>query len=238
MKSFSFREVFGNKKVFLAVVHVTDYFQALRNVDLAARYGADGAFLISHRKVPDPELIEIYQTIREERGSHGLPYFWAGLNCLNMRETEVFSKVPPNTDGIWLDDLGLRRRDPEQRRAKAIRAARHRSKWEGLLFGGVAFKYQERVPYSDIAELARLAREFCDVVTTSGEATGKAPEMKKIQLMRDALGDFPLAIASGMTPQNVKNYLHAADCFLVATGVAKLTELDPKKVEAFAEAIK
>ena len=234
----SFREVFGNKKVFLAVVHVVDYFQALRNVNLAMRYGADGAFLISHGEVPDKNLLEIYRTIREERKGHGLQPFWIGVNCLNTIETRVFSKVLPDTDGIWLDDLGLRRRDPEQRRAKAIRAARHRSKWEGLLFGGVAFKYQERVPYSDIAELAKRAREFCDVITTSGEATGKAPEAKKIHLMRNALGDFPLAIASGMTLLNVKNYLHA-DCFLVATGVAKsFTELDPKEVEAFAEAIK
>ena len=39
--------------------------------------------------------------------------------------------------------------------------------------------------------------------------------------MKAALGDVPLAIASGITPENVGCYLEIADCFLVATGISK-----------------
>jgi predicted TIM-barrel enzyme len=35
------------------------------------------------------------------------------------------------------------------------------------------------------------------------------------------VGDVPLAIASGTTPENVGGYLEIADCFLVATGISK-----------------
>jgi hypothetical protein len=38
--------------------------------------------------------------------------------------------------------------------------------------------------------------------------------------LKRALGDWPLAIASGITPENVGEYLPVADCFLVATGSA------------------
>lgn len=234
----NFNEIFGDKRVFLAVVHVENYFQAWRNVDIAARCGADGAFLISHGKVPDLMLINIYKTIRYERKNHGMPAFWLGINCLDIEEPEIFSKVPQDADGIWLDDLGLRQRDPEDKRAKNIRAARISSKWHGLLFGGVAFKYQEAVPLTDLAEICRRARDYADVVTTSGDATGKAPELKKIQLIKDALGDFPFAIASGMTPDNVKDYIPYAHCILAATGISKnFTEFDPAEVRAMAQKI-
>ncbi len=49
--------------------------------------------------------------------------------------------------------------------------------------------------------------------------------------MKEAIGDHPLAIASGMTLENIGGYL-LADCFLVSTGVSRsFFELDPEKVK-------
>jgi predicted TIM-barrel enzyme len=54
----------------------------------------------------------------------------------------------------------------------------------------------------------------------------------KIQAMKLALGDSPLAIASGITPENIRRYLPHADAFLVATGISRsFTELDPEKLK-------
>nr|NIN71503.1 hypothetical protein [Gemmatimonadota bacterium]NIO31186.1 hypothetical protein [Gemmatimonadota bacterium] len=53
-----------------------------------------------------------------------------------------------------------------------------------------------------------------------------------------AVGGFPLAIASGITPENVGDYLDVADCFLVATGISSsFTELDPVKVRSLIEQV-
>jgi predicted TIM-barrel enzyme len=50
--------------------------------------------------------------------------------------------------------------------------------------------------------------------------------------MKLALGDLPLAIASGIAPENIRRYLPHADAFLVATGISRsFTELDPEKLE-------
>jgi predicted TIM-barrel enzyme len=77
-----------------------------------------------------------------------------------------------------------------------------------------------------------------DVITTSGMATGSAPAVEKIRSMREAIGKHPLAIASGMTPENVSQFMPYADAFLVATGISKSSyELDPAKVAAFVKAI-
>jgi len=93
------------------------------------------------------------------------------------------------------------------------------------LLRGVAFKYQR--PVEDLASAARIAMRYMDVVTTSGPGTGIAAEREKIVAMREATGDFPLAIASGITPDNVGDYLEVADCFLVATGISRsFSEID------------
>jgi predicted TIM-barrel enzyme len=70
-----------------------------------------------------------------------------------------------------------------------------------------------------------------DVVNTSGPGTGRAAHREKIRAMKQAVGQFPLAVASGIIPENVTDYLEATDCFLVATGIAEsFDEFDPDRV--------
>ena len=100
----------------------------------------------------------------------------------------------------------------------------------------MAFKYQRPAP--DLQKAARLAAEYMDVVTTSGPGTGQAAPRQKILDMKQSLGDLPLAIASGITPGNISDYLPAADCFLVASGIGKdFTDLDRRLVRELSERI-
>jgi len=67
-------------------------------------------------------------------------------------------------------------------------------------------------------------------VTTSGPATAVQADLDKLRLMHEGARK-PLAIASGITPENVRQYLPYAKYFLVASGISKgWTELDPEKV--------
>jgi predicted TIM-barrel enzyme len=76
-----------------------------------------------------------------------------------------------------------------------------------------------------------------DVVTTSGPGTGEAASVEKIRTMKNALGDFPLAIASGLTPENVGDFRDLADCFLVASGISSSwTDFDPVRIKDFVQA--
>lgn len=71
-----------------------------------------------------------------------------------------------------------------------------------------------------------------DVVTTSGPATGKAPSLDKIQQMKWAMGTNELAIASGITPDNVAKFLPYVDHILVSTGISEgFHSFDPVEVE-------
>ena len=72
-----------------------------------------------------------------------------------------------------------------------------------------------------------------DVVTTSGSGTGQAAHVDKTRAMKQALGTFPLALASGLTPDNIEDYLPHSDCYLVATGIStSFTELSPSLLKS------
>ena len=222
----NFREVFTSRHTFIAVVHVKDEAQTVRNVDLAQTNGADGVFLINH-DVELPELIRIAVKVQER-----FPSFWLGMNILGMSPANALHKLPENMGGLWTDNAGVQEHG---RSVDAETFCLNRSllRWKGLYFGGIAFKYQNRV--QDAARAARLAIPFLDVVTTSGEGTGLAPDRHKIRRMKLAIGQHPIAIASGITPENVSEFMEWSDCFLVATGVSDShTELNPRRVRKLA----
>jgi predicted TIM-barrel enzyme len=57
--------------------------------------------------------------------------------------------------------------------------------------------------------------------------------------MKRGLGEAPLAIASGTTPENISAYLDLATFFLVATVISRgFTEIDPNRLKALLDAAK
>ena len=62
-----------------------------------------------------------------------------------------------------------------------------------------------------------------DVVCTSGVKTGTAPDLDKMKAFKQGCGkDRVLALASGVTPQNVVSFIPYVNCILVATGNCSL----------------
>lgn len=216
---------FRRRHAVLPVIHVVSEAQALRNARIAREADADGVFLINHG-LPWRDLLRIHAVVER-----ALPGWWIGVNCLDLAPEQVFNEIPASVAGVWVDDGCIREDRPVQTEASALARVRAASGKQALLFGGVAFKYQR--PVHDVAKAARIAAGYMDVVTTSGPGTGHAADVAKIRAMKEALGAKPLAIASGITPENVGEYLPIADIFLVATGISSsFDELDAAKVAA------
>ena len=222
-----YKAVFPTGHQLFVVVHVMDKQQVLRNTRIAAEEGADGVFLIDHHEFhATPRLLkESYEVAREAN-----PDLKIGLNFLGMRPDQAYHYAPDQTFAIWSDSARSELSHEGADRIKQVWRKYHRGNSEHpLYFGGVAFKYQAHE--NDPANAAKIASLFLDVITTSGPATGHPPSIEKMRLMREAVGDHPLAIASGITPENVSNFLPYVNCFLVATGISKSdTELDAQRV--------
>ncbi|MFQ3211113.1 MAG: putative TIM-barrel enzyme, partial [Oceanospirillaceae bacterium] len=104
----------------------------------------------------------------------------------------------------------------------------------GLYIGGTAFKKQREVDPTEYAYSARIASNHMDIVVTSGIATGHAADVGKIKTFRKSCGDTALAVASGITPENVAEYIDEVDLFMVATGInldGDFYNIDPNKLK-------
>lgn len=217
------------------VIHVLDLRQALDNIGQAMRLGAPGIFLINH-DFPVDRFLPILRAARKE-----CPDVWLGVNFLAQHGRVAFPILGRlategcQIDAYWADDACLDERLPIQTEAEAIAAVRAASGWQGMYFGGVSFKKQRPVDPGLNEHSARLALPFMDVVTTSGIATGHPADTTKITDFRRGLGRAPLAIASGVTPDNAASYAADVDCFLVATGINRpgdFYNIDPARLSA------
>lgn len=218
---------------FFPVIHAESFEQTLRNARIAFENGADGIFLINHA-IDARRLCAIYDMV-----SRTHPGKQIGLNFLDRPPEQAFCILPISAFALWVDDAGVHANAMRPTQFAEYRLNERRRiipHWKGLYFGGVAFKYQEKS--GDPSEEAQLAAPFVDVITTSGDATGSAPSVEKMRSMKEAVPSKPLAVASGMTPENVDLFLPYVDYFLVATGISfSHTELDPARVRMFADKV-
>lgn len=222
-----YKKMFSGKSALFVVIHVLNLEQVLRNALVASNEGASGIFLINHSgRSGYKKLAEIFYEVRSVYDS-----LWIGLNFLDLSSCEAVKNTPAEAGGLWTDDAGVTDFDGFDYSIAVENwdLRKEKKDWSGLYFGGVSFKYQK--PISDHGLIAKLSCGYMDVVTTSGDATGCPPKVEKIIEMRNAIGDFPLAIASGINSDNVGQFLGIADCFLVSSSInSHFYDLDPMKV--------
>jgi hypothetical protein len=132
--------------VVLPVIHVLDTPRTLENVRILVGEGAAGCFLINH-DFGVPQFEPIIRGVRE-----AFPSLWMAVNFLAVTGRDAFPVLGKlqadgcQVDGYWADDARI----AELLRTPA-RSRRHRqgaqasSGWQGLYFGGTAFKKQREV---------------------------------------------------------------------------------------------
>ena len=228
-------DVFKRSRVLLPVVHPVTRDHALMAVDVAVAAGADGVFLIN-QGLNEHEVVAL---IGEVYRLH--PTFWVGVNLLSRTPAEALAFALAGNgriDGIWSDNAGVDERAAEQPRAQEFVDARRRLGWQGLYFGGVAFKYQREVARADLGRATAIAGNYMDVICTSGPGTGHAADPAKPRAMREGAPGVAIALASGVTTANVGEYLPYVDAYLVGTGIEReLGVLDPDETKRLATAI-
>jgi len=227
-----YRQQFPNRAIF-PVIHVRDYEQAHANLTVAQTANVDGVFLIQHGASHADTLETIIERLRQDGRCEEL---WLAANFLTSLNHRAFALSHQlGLDGIWTDNayaLTFQARHDDEMRKIHNDAKTDRGEKPILYFGGAAFKYQPQA--EDWVKEAEAAIPFTDVVTTSGPETGRAASIEKLRAIRNAIGNHPLAVASGVTAKNVTEQLRYADAVLVATSIsddfdtlslAKLNEL-------------
>lgn len=222
-----FRARFGERsKVLFAVLHCTvgDETHAVEQTRRSVEGGANGVFLIIMQQTESiaASVIQLYDAVRAAN-----PALFIGLSFLGLRPDEAMRVVPLSADALWTDEgvsfAGVH--DSLER----LQVTRDERGYEGLLFGGFSFKGTAKIPTDQLSGFAPLALEHLDIPNTSGDGTGVAMELERAVAIRDALGDVVISIASGVTTENVQDYLPFIDAFMVGTGIE--LPVDPNNEE-------
>lgn len=212
----------------IAVIHYRDDETSLRNAEIVASSGYEGVCLI-HMNGKDALIENAAVTIK---GRH--PELLVITNRLSMHPVDMIRRdAELGLDGSWADNPGVSSRGITPLASEiedAVFKVRE-SKPDFLFFGSVAFKTQAHDP--DPATAAVKAKNLGWIATTSGSATGVAPEEDKLERMKTAIASFDLAVASGITPENAGTLCEHVDWVLVSTGIsATFYDFDPLKAAA------
>lgn len=201
----------GESKIkVLPVIHHFDPETSLEQAFIAKRCGADGIFLISHHN-EDAQVLKTAEDIKDL-----ISDFKVGINLLNSTPEYAFKMACLlGLDMIWADDVGVTSQQVSQVGVDLAELSSNNKDVE--IFGSVAFKYQAFEP--DPEKAAKQVFELGMIPTTSGAATGVAPTVEKIAGMSKATRGS-LAVASGMTVDNIAEFAPHLSHVLVATGVS------------------
>ena len=92
-----------------------------------------------------------------------------------------------------------------------------RKRCNAFVLGGVRFKYQPYKSGRRLDEDLAIGMKRCDAVVVTGDATGQETNLEKINSFRRIIGDFPLFVGAGMTPENAREQLEIADGAVVGS---------------------
>lgn len=231
MSTNPFRNRFQDQKCLFPVLHVThgNFEKVVASAQMVVDEGATGVFLINHSVRASVVTDRAFQLVRRK-----LPKAWIGINLLGENAwISLAQAIRLGADGVWFDYCGADAEDHEfdqrftaERQTCEQRLALRKAILP-IMFGGAAFKYlsQEFCP----KDAAVRAMSRCDVVTTSGTFTASAPKVEKIRTMRRAIAQYPLAIASGISAENIGRFARYTDAFLVASSIEReIGDINPR----------
>ena len=164
-----------------------------------------------------------------------------GVNCLNIdaRGFELAGEF--GAAFVQLDSV-VGHVKPRDEEALAAFLELFRSRYEGCVLGGVRFKYQPVLSERSLEEDLEIAKGRCDAVAVTQDATGQETSLDKIRAFREGLGDFPLIVAAGVTPENLKESFKIADGAVVGSYFKDTYrddgELSAEHVRTFMDAVR
>lgn len=201
------------------VVHMKSNEHALELSQQAFEAGADGVFLIDHisPRVSDV-LTNAYSHVRSSLGREA----FIGVNYLGLSPSDAMAYIAAAQqrefidtfpDALWSDNAVRDMDTLPYRHSLGLDSIR--------FFGGVAFKYTDSYT-DDPWDAAILAGQYAsrvDVMTTSGPGTGGAADVRKVAAMKAIIGTQELALASGVSLENIEDYRPYVDTVLAASSI-------------------
>lgn len=216
MNDKNFLNLFHNKKPIIGMLHLKgsddqDIFERFKKeVEIYESAGIDAVIAETYYGTYH-NLVEALEYL--QRSNIKIPY---GVNCLNVDHMGFYLAKKYQATFIQVDSVvgHVKPRDEETLQAFFDL---EREDYDGYLLGGVRFKYQPMLSENTLEEDLKIAKKRCDGICVTQDKTGQETSLEKIKEFRKYLGDFPLIVAAGATPENIKESLKIADGAIIGS---------------------
>lgn len=211
-----FKNLFGVDKPLLAMLHLKgnsdeDVLErAKREIEIFYESGVDAVIVENY--FGNYYQMRLVLDYLNKNYSHKI----YGINSLNFDVLGIDLAIEFNADFVQFDSVVGHVKPRDEASMEAF-LNHYRPKTKALLFGGVRFKYQPVKSEKTVEEDLIIAKDRCDAVVVTGNATGEETNLDKIKKFRDTLGDFPLIIGAGITTENAREQLKYADGAIVGS---------------------
>lgn len=208
--------IFAVEKPVMAMLHLKDgdglsaAERLRREVDLYVEGGVDAVIVENYFGTYDDMRMALEYVSAADLP---IPY---GVNCLNVDALGFELAREFNAAFVQLDSV-VGHVKPRDERSVEVFLNEQRAAFEGCVLGGVRFKYQPVLSENSVEDDLAIARTRCDAVVVTQDATGQETSMEKIERFRGGLGDFPLIVGAGVTPENAHKSLAIADGCIVGS---------------------
>lgn len=232
-----FLDIFDAPKPIMAMLHLKGenaqerLERAKREIDIYVENGVDAVIVEDYfGDVGDVERALEYLSIER-------PDVIYGVNVLDKFEESYELARCYGAKFMQVDSVAGHLEPGESDEAYAAAIERCRADKKVYVIGGVRFKYQPYLSGRSLDQDLLIGKQRCDAICVTGEGTGLDTDIQKISEFREIIGDFPLIVGAGLTPQNLVDKLSVADGAIVGSyfkegGVDK-GDVDAERVKEF-----
>ncbi|MEG0410244.1 MAG: BtpA/SgcQ family protein [Erysipelotrichaceae bacterium] len=212
----NFLELFENKKPIFAMIHLKGdsdaeiFDRAKKEIEIYRHGNVDAIIVENYYGTYDHMKLVLDYLMKADLG---IIY---GVNCLNVDPMGFYLAKTYKASFVQLDSVAghLKQRDEA---GFAAFMEMNRKDYDGYVLGGVRFKYQPYLSGRPLEEDLAIGMKNCDAIVVTQNATGEETSLEKIQNFRTILGDFPLVIGAGMTPDNCEKQFAIGDAAIVGS---------------------
>ncbi len=209
--------------------------RALEEITIYENEGVTGVIVENYHG----DLSDVVSALREIYKSR--PHVCVGVNILNHPFRNSFTLAHDfGFDFVQMDHVAGRY---EEDAIEFVDYAPVRTAHPDILvLGGVWPKYYHPVEGSNLESDIRAGKLRADAIVVTGDGTGVETPFDKIEKFRLCLGDYPLVVGAGLTPENAYEQLIVADGCIVGScfkiGNDTRNKVDKHKVKAFMDSVK
>lgn len=211
-----FLEIFKNEKPVFAMIHLKgnsdEEIVARAKKEIAMyREGGVDAIIVENYYGNYEHMVMVLDYLQKE-----VTDVIYGVNCLNVDPMGFYLAKKYGASFVQLDSVAGHLVQRDESAFKAFMDL-NRSDYDGYVIGGVRFKYQPYLSNRPLSEDLKIGMSNCDAIVVTQDATGQETSMDKVNEFRSIIGNFPLVIGAGMTPENCEKQFEVADAAIVGS---------------------